>query len=43
VNYENTQNVLKMSTVSRDTSSEMVTSQTHGCNNSRTVQLPPFD
>jgi len=37
------QNVVKMSTVSPDTSRETATPLTDGCNNNRMVQLSPFD
>jgi len=37
------QNVLKMSIVSRDTSRETATPLTDGYNNNRMVQLSPFD
>jgi len=36
-------NVLKMSTVSHDTSRETATPLTDGCNNNRMVRLLPFD
>jgi len=35
-------NVLKMSTVSPDTSREAATPLTDGCNNNPTVELSPF-
>jgi len=37
------QNVVKMSTVSPDTSRETATSLTDGCNNNRLVQLSPVN
>jgi len=37
------QNVLKMSSLSRDTSRETTTPLTDGCNNNRMVQLSAFD
>jgi len=36
------QNVLEMSTMSRDTSRETATPLTDGCNNNRMVQLNAF-
>jgi len=36
-------NVLKMSSVSPDTSRDIATPLTDGCNNNRMVQLPPFN
>jgi len=36
-------NMLKMSTVSHDTSKETATPLTDGCNNNRMVQLSQFD
>ena len=37
------QNVLKMSTVTSDTSRETATLLTDGCNNNRMVKLSPFN